>query len=44
MTLSQGAPAGGAAINQIVIALAMFLGIFLPVAVFVIRERGGKRP
>ncbi|WP_116042559.1 hypothetical protein [Amycolatopsis palatopharyngis] len=42
MTLSQ-APAGGAAVDQILIAMAMFFGIFLPVAVFVIRERGGRR-
>ncbi|MGH3518940.1 MAG: hypothetical protein ACRDQ7_16265 [Haloechinothrix sp.] len=42
MVLSQP-PAGGAPIGQILIALAIFFGIFIPLALFVIRERAGKR-
>ncbi|TVT17507.1 hypothetical protein FNH05_36005 [Amycolatopsis rhizosphaerae] len=37
-----GPPAGGAAFGQIVIAAAMFVAVFLPLAVFVIRERAGR--
>ncbi|MGH3949521.1 MAG: hypothetical protein ACRDSE_10385, partial [Pseudonocardiaceae bacterium] len=42
MVLAQ-APAGGAPIGQVLIALAIFFGIFIPLAIFVIRERAGKR-
>jgi hypothetical protein len=36
-------PAGGAELDQIAIALGMFLVVFLPLGLFVIRERAGKR-
>ncbi len=36
-------PAGGAQFGQIVIAGLMFFAVFLPLAVFVLRERAGKR-
>jgi len=36
-------PAGGAQFGQIVIAGLMFTAVFLPLAVFVLRERAGKR-
>ncbi|EWC59140.1 hypothetical protein UO65_5567 [Actinokineospora spheciospongiae] len=36
-------PAGGAEFGQIVLAALMFAVVFLPLAVFVIRERAGKR-
>ncbi|MGC7098767.1 hypothetical protein ACPZ19_29195 [Amycolatopsis lurida] len=36
-------PAGGAELGQIAIAGLMFFAVFLPLAVFVLRERAGKR-
>ncbi|MBB5858119.1 hypothetical protein ACFQ05_21105 [Amycolatopsis umgeniensis] len=36
-------PAGGAQFGQIVIAGLMFTAVFLPLGVFVLRERAGKR-
>ncbi|WP_424188219.1 hypothetical protein ACOBQX_09450 [Actinokineospora sp. G85] len=38
-----GPPAGGAEFGQILIALLMFFVVFLPLALFVIRERAGKK-
>ncbi|CRK60367.1 hypothetical protein [Alloactinosynnema sp. L-07] len=35
-------PAGGAPVDQILIALGMFLVVFIPLLVFVVRERTGK--
>ncbi|WP_436492723.1 hypothetical protein [Actinokineospora sp. HUAS TT18] len=36
-------PAGGAPVDQILIALGMFLVVFIPLVVFAVRERTGKR-
>ncbi|RSD09573.1 hypothetical protein [Amycolatopsis eburnea] len=36
-------PAGGAQFGQIVVALLMFLLVFIPLAIFVLRTRAGKR-
>ncbi|SDD65355.1 hypothetical protein [Actinokineospora iranica] len=41
-TAAQSPPAGGAEVGQIVIAALMFLLVFLPLAVFAIRERAGR--
>lgn len=43
MVLAQEAPAGGAPFDQILIALAMISVILVPLGIFVIRERAGRR-
>lgn len=43
LAVEQAPPAGGAELDQVLIAAAAFAAIYIPILVFLLRERDGKR-
>ena len=42
LAVEEAPPAGGAALDQVLIAFAAFAAIYIPLGIFLLRERDGK--